>query len=92
MNKQELVEALAKKAELSKAAAAGYLDELIGIISTELKKGGTVQLTGFGVFQVRKRAARTGRNPRTGKTITIKASKVPAFRAGKGLKDLVNKK
>ncbi|MFZ5624831.1 MAG: HU family DNA-binding protein [Gemmatimonadota bacterium] len=94
MNKQELVEAVAKKLDTSKAQAGEIVDLFFstsGIIASELKKGGKVQLTGFGNFETRKRAARQGRNPRTGKTINIKASTVPAFRAGKGLKDLVNK-
>ena len=95
MNKQELVEAVAKRLDSSKAHAAEVVEHFFGttgIIAGELKKGGKIQLTGFGNFETRKRAARQGRNPRTGKTINIKASTVPAFRAGKGLKDLVNRK
>lgn len=95
MNKQELVEAAAKAHESSKAEAAKWVDTFFGtdgIIANALKKGGEVNITGFGNFKTRKRAARTGRNPQTGKTITIKASTAPVFRAGKGLKDLVNKR
>ncbi len=94
MNKQELVEAVAKKLDTSKAQAGEIVDAFFattGIIAGELKKGGKIQITGFGNFETRKRAAREGRNPRTGKSIKIKASIVPAFRPGKGLKDLVNK-
>jgi DNA-binding protein HU-beta len=94
VNKQDMVEAVAKKLDTSKAHAGEVVDLFFatdGIIAGELKKGGSVQLTGFGNFLTRKRAARTGRNPRTGKELKIKASIVPAFRAGKGLKDLVNK-
>ncbi|HVX88674.1 MAG TPA: HU family DNA-binding protein [Gemmatimonadales bacterium] len=95
MNKQELVEAVAKALDTSKAQAAMTVDVFFGdsgVIAGALKKGGEVNITGFGSFKVRKRAARQGRNPQTGKTITIKASKAPVFKAGKGLKDLVNKK
>lgn len=94
MNKQELVEAVAKRLDSSKAQASEVVEAFFatdGILATELKKGGKVQITGFGNFETRKRAAREGRNPRTGKTIKIKASTVPAFRPGKGLKDLVNR-
>jgi DNA-binding protein HU-beta len=94
VNKQELIEAVAKALETSKAQAGEIVDLFFsaeGLIARELKKGGSVALTGFGSFEVRKRAAREGRNPQTGATIKIKASKVPAFRPGKGLKDLVNK-
>ena len=87
MNKSELVEHIAKQADLSKAAAARALEAVIGGVKTTLKKGGTVTLVGFGSFSVTKRAARTGRNPRTGAAIKIKAAKVPRFRPGKGLKD-----
>jgi DNA-binding protein HU-beta len=87
VNKGELIEHIAKQADLSKAAASRALDAVIGGVRTTLKKGGTVSLVGFGTFSVTKRAARTGRNPRTGATIKIKAAKVPKFRPGKALKD-----
>jgi len=90
MNKGEFVDALAETAELTKADSARALDAMIEVIKKTLKKGGTITLVGFGTFEVRKRGARTGRNPRTGETIKIKASKVPAFKAGKALKDAVN--
>ncbi len=95
MNKQEMVEAIAKALDTSKAQAAVCVDAFFGdsgVIASALKKGGEANITGFGSFKVRKRAARQGRNPQTGKTITIKASKAPVFKAGKGLKDLVNKR
>ncbi len=90
MNKSDLVDAIAKSAELSKASAARALDATVDTIKKALKKGDTVSLVGFGTFKVGKRAARNGRNPRTGATIKIKAAKVPKFSAGKGLKDAVN--
>ena len=90
MNKTELIEYMAKDADVSKAAAARALDAMIDGVRKTLKKGGTVSLVGFGTFAVGKRAARTGRNPQTGATIKIKAAKVPKFRAGKGLKDALN--
>lgn len=90
MNKSDLVDAIAKSADISKAAAARALDATVDSIKKALKKGDTVSLVGFGTFKVGKRAARTGRNPRTGATIKIKAAKVPKFTAGKGLKDAVN--
>ncbi|MFZ2301156.1 MAG: HU family DNA-binding protein [Gallionella sp.] len=90
MNKSDLVDAIAKTAELSKAAAGRALDATVESIKKALKKGDTVSLIGFGTFKVGKRAARNGRNPRTGATIKIKAAKVPKFSAGKGLKDAVN--
>ncbi|MEO6975662.1 MAG: HU family DNA-binding protein [Gallionella sp.] len=90
MNKSDLVDAIAKSADLSKAAAARALDATVDTIKKALKKGDTVSLVGFGTFKVGKRAARNGRNPRTGATIKIKAAKVPKFSAGKGLKDAVN--
>ena len=90
MNKSDLVDAIAKSAELSKAAAARALDATVDTIKKALKKGDTVSLVGFGTFKVGKRAARNGRNPRTGATIKIRAAKVPKFSAGKGLKDAVN--
>ncbi len=95
MNKSDLVDALASKTKMSKAEAGRTVDALFssgGIIAGELKKKQGVQITGFGNFVTRKRSARKGRNPRTGKEITIKASVAPVFRAGKGLKDAVNKK
>ena len=90
MNKSDLVDAIAKSAELSKASAARALDATVDTIKKALKKGDTVSLVGFGTFKVGKRAARNGRNPRTGATNKIKAAKVPKFSAGKGLKDAVN--
>ena len=90
MNKTELIDAVADEAEVSKAAAGRAVDAVISSITKALKKGDSVTLVGFGTFQVRKRAARTGRNPKTGDTIKIKASKNPAFKAGKALKDAVN--
>ncbi|MEW6313160.1 MAG: HU family DNA-binding protein [Pseudomonadota bacterium] len=90
MNKAELIDAIAKSADVSKAAASRALDGAVEAIKKALKKGDTVSLVGFGSFYVGKRAARTGRNPRTGATIKIKAAKVPKFRAGKALKDAVN--
>jgi len=90
MNKAEFVAAVADAAELSKADAGNVVDAVIAVIKKSLKKGDAVTLVGFGTFEVRKRAARTGRNPRTGDTLKIKASKVPAFKAGKALKDAVN--
>ncbi len=89
-NKSDLIEAFAKSADISKAAAGRALDATIESIKKSLKKGELVSLVGFGTFYVGKRAARNGRNPRTGATIKIKAAKVPKFRAGKGLKDAVN--
>ncbi|MGB1801374.1 MAG: HU family DNA-binding protein, partial [Gammaproteobacteria bacterium] len=82
MNKAELIDAVADSADLSKASAGRALDAAIEAITKALKKGDTVTLVGFGTFSVRKRAARTGRNPRTGEEIKIKASKVPGFKAG----------
>ncbi|GAB2658558.1 MAG: HU family DNA-binding protein [Pseudomonadota bacterium] len=90
MNKAEFTGAVADAAEMSKADAARAVDAMIETISKALKKGDTVTLVGFGTFSVRKRAARQGRNPQTGETIKIKASKNPAFKAGKALKDAVN--
>jgi DNA-binding protein HU-beta len=90
MNKTELIDAVADEAEVSKAEAGRTVDAVISSITKALKKGDSVTLVGFGTFQVRKRAARTGRNPKTGDTIKIKASKNPAFKAGKALKDAVN--
>jgi len=90
MNKSELADAVADAADLSKADGARALDAVIDSITAALKKGDNVSLVGFGTFQVKARAARQGRNPRTGETIQIKASNVPSFKAGKGLKDAVN--
>jgi DNA-binding protein HU-beta len=90
VNKSDLVDAIAKSADISKAAAGRALDATVDSIKKALKKGDTVSLVGFGTFKVGKRAARSGRNPRTGETIKIKAAKVPKFTAGKGLKDAVN--
>lgn len=90
MNKSELIEAIADSASLSKADAGRALDGLVSAVTKALKKGDKVSLVGFGTFEVRKRPARTGRNPQTGETIKIKASKNPAFKAGKALKDAVN--
>lgn len=90
MNKSELIEQIAKSADVSKAAAGRALDAAISAVKTSLKKGQMVTLVGFGTFYVGKRAARTGRNPRTGAAIKIKAAKTPKFRAGKALKDAVN--
>ena len=89
MNKSELIEAVANSAELSKVAAGKAVDAVVAAITNALKSGDQVTLIGFGTFSVRDRAARTGRDPRTGKPIKIKASKTPAFRAGKALKDAV---
>jgi len=90
VNKSELIEHIAKHADISKAAATRALEATIGAVKTTLKKGGTVSLVGFGTFAVTKRAARTGRNPRTGTAIKIKSAKVPKFRPGKALKDALN--
>ena len=90
MNKTELVTAVAAKAELSKKDAEKAVAAVTASVAEALKKGDKVQLVGFGTFEIRKREARTGKNPRTGETIKIKASKVPAFKAGKALKDSVN--
>lgn len=91
MNKSELINAIAASADLSKAAAGRALDAATDAITAALKKGDTVTLIGFGTFKVTKRAARTGRNPRTGAELKIAARKAPAFSAGKALKDAVNK-
>jgi DNA-binding protein HU-beta len=87
VNKSELIEHIAKQADISKAAAGRALEAVIGGVKSTLKKGNSVSLVGFGTFSVTKRAARTGRNPRTGAAIKIKAAKVPKFRPGKALKD-----
>jgi len=90
MNKSELISSIAETADLTKADAGRALDATISAITGSLKAGEPVTLIGFGTFEVRDRAARTGRNPRTGEAIQIKASKNPAFKAGKALKDAVN--
>jgi DNA-binding protein HU-beta len=89
MNKQELIEAIAKDTDLSKAKAGEVLDSLIANVEKSLKKGNDVQLVGFGTWKRKKRNARAGRNPQTGATIKIAARKVPVFVAGKKLKDAV---
>jgi DNA-binding protein HU-beta len=90
VNKSELIDSIADSADISKAAAGRALDAAVEAVKKALKKGEMVTLVGFGTFYVGKRAARSGRNPRTGATIKIKAAKVPKFRAGKGLKDAIN--
>ena len=92
MNKTELIEVMAKANKLSKKENEEVLSSFVDVVTKELKKGGKIQLVGFGTFEVGKRAARTGRNPQTGAEIKIKASKAPKFKAGKALKDAVNKK
>ena len=90
MNKTELVAAMADAAGLSKKDAEKALKAFTDVVAEELKKDGKVQLVGFGTFEVFKRAAREGRNPQTGKTMSIPASKAPKFKAGKALKDSIN--
>lgn len=90
MNKAEMIDAVASSADLSKADATRAVDAVIDTITETLRKGDSVTLVGFGTFEVRARAARTGRNPQTGETIQIKASNSPAFKAGKAFKDAVN--
>ena len=90
MNKGDLIEAVAGAASLSKADAGRAVDAFIGSVTGVLKGGSQVSLVGFGTFTVKQRAARMGRNPRTGEAIQIKASNVPGFKAGKALKDAVN--
>ena len=90
MNKADLIDAVAEDAGLSKTLASAAVDAVVDNITSSLKKGDQVTLIGFGTFVVRNRAARSGRNPQTGETIQIKAAKVPAFKAGKALKDAVN--
>ncbi|MCU8019886.1 HU family DNA-binding protein [Shewanella sp. SM72] len=90
MNKSELIMKVAEDADISKAKAEAAVNALINSVTEELKAGGTVALTGFGTFQIKERAARTGRNPQTGENIQIAAAKIPGFKAGKGLKDSVN--
>ncbi|SUO97492.1 HU family DNA-binding protein [Suttonella ornithocola] len=91
MNKTELVDAIAAAADITKAQAAKAVDAFIENVTETLVKGEKVTLIGFGTFETRERAARTGRNPQTGKTLKIAASTTPAFKAGKKLKDAVNK-
>lgn len=91
MNKTDLIAAVAEKAGITKKDADGAVTAVVDVITEALIKGDKVQLVGFGTFEVRERGARTGRDPRTNKTIEIAASKAPAFKAGKSLKDAVNK-
>jgi DNA-binding protein HU-beta len=90
VNKSEMIDMVAEAADISKAAAGRAVDAVFDSISGSLKKGDSVTLVGFGTFSVSKRAARSGRNPRTGETIQISASNMPKFKAGKALKDAVN--
>ena len=90
MNKTELVAAVAEQADISKKDAEKVLKAFVDVVTEEMKKGEKVQLVGFGTFEVSERAAREGRNPQTGKTMTIEACKAPKFKAGKALKDAVN--
>jgi DNA-binding protein HU-beta len=90
VNKSELIEHIAQQADISKAAATRALDAVVDGVTASLKKGNSVAIVGFGTFAVSRRAARTGRNPKTGAEIKIKAAKVPKFRPGKGLKDALN--
>ena len=87
MNKADLIEHIATQADISKAAATRALDAIVGGVKSTLKKSGSVTIVGFGTFAVTKRAARTGRNPRTGAAIKIKAAKVPKFKPGKALRE-----
>ena len=91
MNKTELVAAMAEKAGVSKKDAEKVLGAFVDVVGESLKKGDKIQLVGFGTFETRERAAREGKNPQTGEKITIAASTVPAFKAGKALKDLIAK-
>ncbi len=90
MNKTELIAAMAEQTNLSKKDVEAALKAFIDVVAEELKKGEKVQLVGFGTFEVSERAAREGRNPQTGETMQIKASKTPKFKAGKALKDMMN--
>jgi DNA-binding protein HU-beta len=90
VNKSELIDAIATASDLTKADAGRALDAVLDAVTTALKGGDQVTLVGFGTFLVKERAARTGRNPQTGKEISIAASKVPTFKPGKALKDAVN--
>ena len=89
MNKSELIDVIAAQADISRAAAGRALDATVAAVTDALKAGDSVSLIGFGTFSVGERAARTGRNPRTGNSLNIKAAKVPKFRPGKGLKDAI---
>jgi DNA-binding protein HU-beta len=90
VNKADMIEQIAVAAEISKSAAERAIDAMIAAVKSSLRKGSAVTLVGFGSFYVGKRAARTGRNPRTGAEIRITAARVPKFRAGKALKDAIN--
>jgi DNA-binding protein HU-beta len=90
MNKSELIEKIAHKADIKKPAAQAALDAIVDSITAALKEGDNVSLVGFGTFESRARAARSGRNPQTGEAIQIAAANTPAFKAGKGLKDALN--
>ena len=90
MNKKELVAAVAEQAGLKKVDAEKAIEAFTAVVEGELKNGGKIQLVGFGTFEVSERPAREGRNPRTGETMTIAASKAPKFKAGKALKDAIN--
>ena len=90
MNKNDLVDAVAERTGLAKFDAARAVEAVLGTITDTLKKGDQVALSGFGIFVAKTRAARTGRNPRTGESIAIPASRAPAFKAGKALKDAIN--
>ena len=90
MNKTELVAAMAEQAQISKKDAEAALKAFTDVVASELRANGKVQLVGFGTFEVSERAAREGRNPQTGETMTIEASKAPKFKAGKALKDMIN--
>ena len=90
MNKADLIEEIAQSAEVSKSAAERAIDALVAAVKKSLKKGDTVTLVGFGTFYANSRAARTGRNPRTGAAVSIPAASIPRFRAGKALKDAIN--
>ena len=92
MNKSELIDKVADTADLSKANAGAAINAVLEVITKSLAKGQDVTLIGFGTFKVNKRKARTGRNPQTGETMQIAATKVPAFKSGKSLKDAVSKK
>ena len=92
MNKSELIAAMTEKSGIAKKDAEAAVKAFTDVVAAELKKGGKVQLVGFGTFEVAKRAAREGKNPLTGEKIKIKASKAPKFKAGQALKDSVNKK
>ena len=90
MNRTELIDAIAKETQLTKKDVEAVLKSFIDVVTGEQKEGGKVQLVGFGTFEVSERAAREGRNPQTGESMEIKASKAPKFKAGKALKDAVN--